>query len=268
MTDLKNIKTIGERLRAARELQGRSIEDIALATRIDRKYLCEIEQGVIPAMPLTYIRAFIRDYAQTVGLDMAEVLSDTGAEGTVPDDEQQQPDIVTPPSFNISTVRKSPVNQYKILFLLAMLVILGLVGTIVWLRQDNTVTPTKEIPFSEAIKDREQKLTVSTPTDSSPSPKLSPAAIAQIDTLLLEAVASESVWVRIAVDGVTAPEKMIPRFSRMSWKAKQSFVLSIGNAAAASFTLNGRKLGTLSPIKRQMNNIKFDRETLRKLQAP
>jgi len=266
MSDLRNIKAIGERLRTARESLGRSIDDIALATRIDRKFLNDIERGILPAFPVTYVRAFIQDYARTVDLDPVEIF-DVGAPADGPSDEKNKRADVTSSSFNITTVRKSPVNQYRILFLLAMLVVLGLVVTIVWLRKDNTVSPTNEISFSDAVKDREQKLTPVVSTDSVVAQKSPSMSTATIDTLFLEAVASESVWVRVTVDGTPAPEKMIPRFSHLRWKAKQSFVLSIGNAAAVSFTLNGRKLGTLSPIKRQINNIRFDRETLRKLEV-
>jgi cytoskeleton protein RodZ len=266
MTDLRNRKEIGERLRAAREALGRSVDDIVLATRIDRKYLEEIERGELPTLPLTYIRAFIQGYARAVDLDPAEILAEgLPVDGSSNDGgNRHEPDSS---SFNITTVRKSPVNQYRILFLLAMLIILGLVATIVWLRKDNTAPPTNEISFSDAIKDREQKIAATTLTDSTVARKPPVGNVAAIDTLFLEAVASESVWVRVMVDGVPSPEKMIPRFSHLRLSAKQSFVLSIGNAAAVSFTLNGRKLGTLSPIKRQMNNIRFDRETLRKLEV-
>jgi transcriptional regulator with XRE-family HTH domain len=263
MTDLGNIKAIGERLRAARELLGRSIDDVALTTRIDRKYLDDIERGILPPFPQTYIRAFVQDYARAVDLDPVQIFTEISTTDNV-HDENTHSDAKSSP-FNITTVRKSPVNQYRVLFLLAMLVVLGLVATIMWLRKDNSISPASEISFSDVIKDREQKLVSATMNDST---ILKKAPAIAIDTLFLDAVASESVWVRVMVDGAPAPEKIIPRFSHLRWKAKQLFVLSIGNAAAVSFTLNGRKLGTLSPIKRQMNNIRFDRETLRKLEVP
>jgi len=267
MTQLENIKAIGDRLRSARESLGRSIEDIALTTRIDRKYLSEIEKGVLPALPPTYIRAFIQDYARVLDLDPVEVMaegsSQSGSGSAISTEEEDDENVAAQSSFNIISVRKSPANQYRILLLLAVLVVLGLIGTIIWLRQDNTVSEPKEISFSEAVKEREQKLFPASANDSTIA---KPASA--IDTLFLEAVASESVWVRIAIDGGTSSEQIIPRFAHKRWKAKQLFALSLGNAAGISFTLNGRKLGTLSPIKRQMNNVKFNRETLRKFQQP
>lgn len=68
---------IGEKLRSAREAKGLSIADIEKATKIQGRYLTAIEQNDFDKLPGEfYARAFIRQYAQIVGLDGKELLSD------------------------------------------------------------------------------------------------------------------------------------------------------------------------------------------------
>jgi len=68
---------IGEKLRSAREAKGLSIEDIEKATKIQGRYLTAIEQNDFAKLPGDfYVRAFIRQYAQIVGLDGKKLLSE------------------------------------------------------------------------------------------------------------------------------------------------------------------------------------------------
>ena len=68
---------IGEKLKSAREAKGLSIEDIEKATKIQSRYLTAIEKDEFDKLPGDfYVRAFIRQYAQVVGLDGKELLSD------------------------------------------------------------------------------------------------------------------------------------------------------------------------------------------------
>ena len=68
---------IGDKLRSAREAKGLSIADIEKTTKIQSRYLTAIEQNDFDKLPGDfYVRAFIRQYAQIVGLDGKELLSE------------------------------------------------------------------------------------------------------------------------------------------------------------------------------------------------
>lgn len=74
---------IGEQLRKAREAKGLSISDIEKATKIQSRYLEAIESNDFDKLPGDfYVRAFIRQYAQIVGLDGKELLSQYQGEVT------------------------------------------------------------------------------------------------------------------------------------------------------------------------------------------
>lgn len=73
--------TVGEQLRAAREAQGLSLEDVASRTRIPTRHLQSLESsdwGKLPAP--TYTIGFAKSYAGVVGLDRIQVAEDLRAE--------------------------------------------------------------------------------------------------------------------------------------------------------------------------------------------
>src|SRR3954451_4483551 len=76
-----DVPSAGERLRAAREEKGLSLEDVAAQTRIPRRHLEAIEAADWDKLPApTYTIGFARSYASIVGLDRAEVADQLRAE--------------------------------------------------------------------------------------------------------------------------------------------------------------------------------------------
>src|ERR687892_554109 len=66
---------VGEFLRRERELRYISLDDVAEHTKISRRYLEAIEEGQYDRLPgETFVRGFIRSYAQSVGLDPEDTL--------------------------------------------------------------------------------------------------------------------------------------------------------------------------------------------------
>lgn len=66
--------TAGERLRAAREGLGLSIEDVATSTRIPTRHLSSLETSDFPRLPApTYSIGFAKSFAAAVGLDRNEI---------------------------------------------------------------------------------------------------------------------------------------------------------------------------------------------------
>lgn len=69
-----DMPTAGERLRAAREEKGLSLEDIAAQTRIPQRHLESIEVADWDKLPApTYTTGFAKSYASAVGLDRTEI---------------------------------------------------------------------------------------------------------------------------------------------------------------------------------------------------
>ena len=78
---IASIDSVGQRLRAAREAKGLTIEDVASSTRIPTRHLLSLEEsdwGKLPAS--TYSVGFAKNYAGAVGLDRAEIAEQLRAE--------------------------------------------------------------------------------------------------------------------------------------------------------------------------------------------
>ena len=65
---------VGDRLRAAREARGLSLDEVAAITRVPTRHLEHIDNGEWDSLPaITYSVGFARAYAKAVGLDGNEV---------------------------------------------------------------------------------------------------------------------------------------------------------------------------------------------------
>ncbi|MFD1466145.1 helix-turn-helix domain-containing protein [Lapidilactobacillus mulanensis] len=68
---------VGKRLRSARIEKGYTLDDLQQITKIQKRYLIAIEEGNFDQLPGDfYVRAFIKQYAETVGLDSADLLDE------------------------------------------------------------------------------------------------------------------------------------------------------------------------------------------------
>lgn len=101
---------LGTRLKEARLSKGYSLDDLQEITKIQKRYLVGIEEGNYSIMPGSfYVRAFIKQYAEAVGLNPEEILETYKGElpGT-PNDQVSQSLTQTSTRRKVS---KSPSNK-------------------------------------------------------------------------------------------------------------------------------------------------------------
>ncbi len=90
---------LGARLRDERERRGIGIDQIEAETRIRAKFLLAIEEERFDALPgPAYVRAFVRDYAEQLGIDPQALLAELNARPDL------NPDIVVVPPRRVDTV--------------------------------------------------------------------------------------------------------------------------------------------------------------------
>jgi cytoskeleton protein RodZ len=84
---------VGARLRGERERRGIGIDEIERETRIRAKFLLAIEEERFDTLPgPAYVRAFVRDYAEQLGLDPQSLVNDLNARPELTEDV-----VVVPP---------------------------------------------------------------------------------------------------------------------------------------------------------------------------
>ncbi len=68
---------IGEKLKEARKEKGYTLDDLQQITKIQKRYLIAVEEGKLEVLPGNfYARAFIKQYADSVGLNGEELLEE------------------------------------------------------------------------------------------------------------------------------------------------------------------------------------------------
>lgn len=76
MNDEKDNLTIGKKLHDARVAKGYTLDDLQKNTKIQKRYLIAIEDNDFDSLPGEfYVRAFVKQYADSVGLNGNELLS-------------------------------------------------------------------------------------------------------------------------------------------------------------------------------------------------
>jgi hypothetical protein len=254
---MTGIEIIGPKLRRAREERKKSLDDIAFATKIDRKFLEDIEAGTTPAMPASYVTAFVKAFAREVDLDPSEW--EQAQSATVPADERSEKMFEGQTGYSRPPAPGGTTQQGKILFALASGIVAALLGLFILIRPSDVGSSAEELPFADVIKEHEARYAGTVlpfVSDTASSWKR-----ANADSLVLDALATDTVWVRLVIDGGWMREYAMLPGSRQRWKGRESFVLSLGDGGVVAFALNGRNLGILGKLARPLWNARIDHAT-------
>jgi cytoskeleton protein RodZ len=239
--------SIGERLQQAREAKGLSLEDVASQTRIPIRHLQHIEREEWDSLPAaTYCVGFVRSYANTVGLDGAELgreLRDRlgGTRSRAPAPEYYRP---------ADPARVPPRSLAVIAGLLALVLI---VGYAIWRSTlDDEQSPTAVATAPQA------KAPAAAPR---PAPPPQPQTLAGQPVVL---VATEEVWLRIS-DGAGASlfqGILSPGQSFAVPATAQRPLLRTGRPQVLRASVGGRDLGPLEPVERTVSDVSLRPEDL------
>ena len=247
-------------LRAAREARGISLEEIAQKTMINIEVLRALEAGNTSSLPAAYIRAFLREYAERVGLDPQELVQRYSSA-----DGRPEPSVIQkqgePPPAEPDPPEGQPASWWKHRALRAALITAAAILVIAVISYlDNISAPpkVKELPFGMSVHDNEQRLA----PDDSVSAERRMMAESPGDSLVLKALTIDSVWVQVVVDGLPPVDYLFPPNASKQWKAKERFALTLGNAGGIRFRLNTRDLGALGKPGSVLRNVELTRQTL------
>lgn len=98
---------LGQSLREAREAKGLSLEELQEITKIQKRYLIALESGDFKQLPGNfYTRAFIKNYAENVGLD-AQAFFDEHA-GEIPKAQTEPVNPIIPSRSTVHKPKKQP----------------------------------------------------------------------------------------------------------------------------------------------------------------
>ena len=249
-SDQFDTRTIGERLQEAREAKGLALEDVASQTRIPVRHLQHIEHEEWDALPaITYCVGFVRSYANTVGLDGAELgreLRDRlgGLRTRTPAPEYYQP------------ADPARVPPRSLALIAAVLAVVLIVGYLIWRSSLDNEPAAVTVPVPEAQAPQAQ------PKQAAGPQPLQPQALAGQPVTL---VATEDVWLRIN-DGAGGPslfQGMMGPGQRFTVPTTaQRPMIRTGRPQVLRVLVGERDLGPIEPAERTVSDVSLRAEDI------
>jgi cytoskeletal protein RodZ len=139
MKPFMSVEQLGKTLTQARTARGLTLHDVERDTRISGKYLQALEHGELETLPApVYARAFMRTYAQYLGLNAREFVSELP--GAKPEPE-------LPPLPDVTHEGRLPLVSASWLIAGVVVVIMVIVGMVMlWNRNSDTASTVRTGP--------------------------------------------------------------------------------------------------------------------------
>ncbi len=200
---------IGEILKEARISKGYTLDDLQQTTKIQKRYLIAIEEGNFDIMPGNfYVRAFIKQYADTVGLDGDRLLEEHSS--VLPEIHMNK--VEETPSFAPSrtnlkkAARKtnfdySETMQHNMPTILLGVLVVAIVA-VIWNATLNQGDQETQIDVASNVSQ-----TVSMSQSSSESATPEPSAVVEQKQQTIALVSSDGETAQYDIENITNPAK-------------------------------------------------------------
>lgn len=267
---------IGQKLRDARVEKGYTLDDLQQITKIQKRYLIAIEEGHFDKLPGDfYVRAFVKQYADTVGLDSDELLSEFN--DTIP---QVQPQEVVTPDEEAPTSRQAKhldnptlaqISHYLPTIIIGVVVVVIVIVIAVFAHgnrqhaQKQVIDQSSSVSVSNDATSKKKKASSSSASSASTSSKTSKkssndakltmttdtttaaaftyANAPSTNTLVLHASSSKQAWTSVTAGGTTVWQGTLSDTKQKVTipSGSTSFVIQTGNASNLVVKLNDKK---------------------------
>jgi len=264
---------IGQKLRNARIKKGYTIDDLQQITKIQKRYLIAIEEGQFDHLPGDfYVRAFIKQYSDAVGIASDDLLEEYKAEipNSQPTQEKTPEETKTRSIKEESNSFLSNLGNYipQIIVGIVILVIIGVIAfgmihrsqnaSSVTIPKDNTVQTTKKSTKStsstkakKVAKKTEAKASEvsvkESDTQGTYTVKNVPSDGLKVDV----AGKSGSAWIQFNEGTATTWQQALNSGEKKSTTVPSdtaTFTIQTGNVSNTEITIDGKQLdlGTVS----------------------
>jgi len=214
-------------LREERERRGESLEDVALDTGINQRYLEDLEGGDASFEPYpgrVYGRFFLREYAEHLGLDpepMVEAFD--GERGPV---RQLEPTVVVQRPSRRSVLRPLAIVVGAIVLL---------AGAVAFrVMRDDAFVPGPRVPEASTRVD-------ASPPAASNQPPVHEAPIHGIRAVVH---LTSRCWIEAISDGTTTFSGTAEAGEVVRLRADRRLELTLGNAGGVRLIVNGKRIST------------------------
>lgn len=257
---LLSMTVIGDKLKKARESKSLTIDQVQKATRIHSTVLVALEEGRCDKMLTpTYVKSFLKKYAEHLSLDAKEVMNDyveAHPEARTAESAAPKPPEGAPADLMALARKFAPVLLAAAVFFVVVNLGMKFVRSLdargreraaavgaksrVAKAKKAVPVPEKAAPSKPAAPVKEAaKPEPSAPTAVEPRPQQP-----KNEPLNLVLKAKRDVFVMANIDGETAFKRHLPKGTVETMKADQSINLYIARGESVELILNGKTLGS------------------------
>ncbi len=239
----------GNLFKETREAKNITFEQIDADLKIKQRYIEAIEAenfDVFPSLPMA--RGFLKNYANYLGLDLAEVEtlfanSETGNAFKKKQKQYNAPFIELPVGY-----RRSMFNIDTFITLLIVTALLGSAGFFIYTQYlepaQAQLTYTPE-PVEYTIERPNPVVILPTPTPApTDTPTPTPTPSPQYYTgVAVELAVHKRSWVQILVDDKKTFEGFLEAGDRPNWVGQKRIAIRAGNGGGIEVFVNGKNMG-------------------------
>lgn len=244
--------TPGARLRAAREAQGLSIQDVATRTRIAQRQLEAIERDDYAALPgIPYAVGFARAYARAIDVDEVAIAADVR-------NAVHNSELGSNRYEAFEPADPARVPSRALAWTAAAIVVILVAGFAVWRTQMMTPPTGEEIAAQQVAP---------APAAVKPAAGVRPAAPV-VQTVLF--TANDDVWLRIYDEaGDRLKDGLMKKGESFTLPANaRNPMILTGRPQALTVTVGGKAIAPLGPPDRTISDVPVNAEALLARAAP
>lgn len=272
---------LSERLRSRREELTLSVKEISARTKIRPNVINALEEGNFDVLPRVYITSFVRNYGALLeisdeeldelwiasgldnpvqepsGFSLSNVLQ-SGRESTSPAIQPSSLNSQTKPPTKIKPVQPTPRIISAIVYSAFVLGCSALVYYFFIRETPKPKSPGEAVPTAEIRPESGEGGLLNSLFDES-LPK---------DSIILEASATDSVWLTINADGTRSDQLLMTPGTSKRWSAKTQFILSLGNAGAIDLKRDNVALPSLGKKGTALRYVKITKNEVNTSASP
>ncbi|MGK9370036.1 helix-turn-helix domain-containing protein [Melioribacter sp. Ez-97] len=267
------LKKFAEELKSLREEKGFTLQQISSHTRIDINFLKQLEEGNFDVLPEIYIKAFIREYADFIGLNPEEVVKKyhTASKGKLEELKEEPPTAATdekkelPGSDELfpeyKTSSPEPFNKKYVYVVIGAVAAIFLIYFL-FLSENKTELSVVE-PETSVMESKSDRFEL----DSSVVQKEEQVAVPEDDSLHLYVETTGTVWIKVVCDTVETLQKIVSPNTKLNFKAAEKFYVAVGNAAYVKMKFNGKPVEPVGEYA-EVRNYFISPDTIRSYLIP
>lgn len=276
MSDEKDSLTIGKKLHDARVAKGYTLDDLQKNTKIQKRYLIAIEDNDFDSLPGEfYVWAFVKQYADSVGLDGSELLSQFDTK--LPDTEDPEyVDRVNDDNPETRSAqrkveeRNDKLRRYIPIISVSVVVLIILIA--IWVAAARSTRNTAKTQIETSKVSVSGNKSASSKSSSTKKPKTtkksSGVTFKKVTAsgsnityqvtgtsgkvpLKIAATGTASAWTSVSADGTSLWQASLTsgKSHTISLPSSTNTVtINAGNAEATQITVDGKKLKLAAPL--------------------